>query len=108
MFKEETEFQMAKSKWQISNVWRCAHIIKRAPINICHLKFAFCLLPFCFPAVFASTAQLKEGNRQFWRGSYEEALKSYNEALIDAPQSSALHFNAGAAMYPMGQFEKAE
>jgi len=35
--------------------------------------------------------QLKGRNRLFWKGNYQEALKKYNDALIDAPfQHSAL------------------
>lgn len=70
------------------------------------LPFVFCLLSFR-PA-HASQAQLKQGNRQFWNGHYDRALKYYNDALVDMPHSSVLHFNAGDAAYQTGDFEKAE
>src|SRR5690242_6660493 len=58
--------------------------------------------------LFASSSQLKEGNRQFKNGHYEEALKLYEDALIDTPYSSILHFNSGDAQAQLGQFPKAE
>lgn len=58
--------------------------------------------------VLASMAQLKEGNRQFKNGHYEESLRLYQDALIDTPYSSVLHYNAGAAAYQMGDFLSAE
>jgi tetratricopeptide (TPR) repeat protein len=56
----------------------------------------------------ASSAQLKEGNRQFKNGHYDDALKLYEDALIDTPYSSILQFNAGDANFMRGEFPKAE
>lgn len=70
------------------------------------LTFVFCFLLCRFSH--ASTAQLKEANRQFWNGHYDEALKGYDDALIDTPNSSILHFNAGDAAYQAGKLDRAE
>src|SRR5262245_4490969 len=68
----------------------------------------------CFVLLFfatgaqASEGQLKEGNRLFWNGHYEDALKKYNDALIDSPESPILRFNAAGASYQMGDFASSE
>jgi len=78
---------------------------KRSALSICLLLFAICLLP-CRSQ--ASTSQLKQANRLFKNGHYEDALKLYNDALVDQPHSSVLHFNAGDAAYQSGDFTKAQ
>jgi len=58
--------------------------------------------------LFASPSQLKEGNRQFKNKNYDKALQLYEDALIDTPYSSILHFNAGDAQAMMGDLSKAD
>jgi len=87
---------VTSGRWQVARM-----IIKSVAIFfvICHLSPVTAL---------ASEAQLKEGNRQFKNGHYDEALKLYEDALIDAPYSSILHFNAGDATAMKGDYSKAE
>ena len=80
-------------------------ITSRQKALLLSLPLACCLWPCCLEA---SVAQLKEGNRQFKNGHYEEALKLYEDALVDQPHSSILHFNAGDAALLSGDLSKAE
>jgi Ca-activated chloride channel family protein len=79
--------------------------LSRIPNSALRMVFAVSLLA---APVFASETQLKEGNRLFRKGHYEEALKKYNDALIDSPESSVLRFNAGDAAYQAGDFASAQ
>ena len=45
--------------------------------------------------------------REYDAGEFDEAVQHYNQALIDEPDSTLLHFNLGAAEYRRGQFEAA-
>ncbi len=46
-------------------------------------------------------------NKLYGAGKYDEALKSYNEALISNPDSYAINYNMGAAYFKKGEYEKA-
>ena len=87
---------MANGRW---------HMADGGVLTIYLLTFAICHLPWRCEA---SQSQLKEGNRQFKNGNYDKALNLYDDALIDTPYSSILHFNAGDANAMMGEFPKAE
>jgi Ca-activated chloride channel homolog len=71
-----------------------------------YIPFLLCFIGATVHA--SSTAPLKKGNRLFVKGDYADALKAYNDALVDAPNSSVLHFNAGDAAYQTGAFENAD
>ena len=71
------------------------------------IKLLLLVLGFSTGAL-ASPSQLKEGNRQFKNGHYDQALKLYEDALIDTPYSSVLHFNAGDASFMNKELPKAE
>lgn len=46
-------------------------------------------------------------NRLYSAGKYDEALKSYNEALLGNPDSSAINYNMGTAYFKKGEYESA-
>ncbi|OQX53589.1 MAG: hypothetical protein B5M48_03160 [Candidatus Omnitrophica bacterium 4484_213] len=59
----------------------------------------------CFAA--SAPASVKEGNSFYRQGKFDEALKYYNEAKVDMPDSDVVNFNMGAALYQKGDYEKA-
>ncbi|MGB9499014.1 MAG: tetratricopeptide repeat protein [Dissulfuribacterales bacterium] len=51
---------------------------------------------------------VKQGNAAFSAGKYDAALKAYDEAAVDVPESPQIHFNVGAAYYQKGDYAKAK
>src|SRR4030042_5550629 len=51
--------------------------------------------------------KVKEGNLLYNRGAFAEALRKYEEALGEQPESDVINFNLGAASYKTGDFESA-
>lgn len=52
-----------------------------------------------------STARLIDmGNKSWLAGDYDEAIKNYDEAAIDSPESPYIYFNKGASLYKMGEY----
>jgi Ca-activated chloride channel family protein len=47
------------------------------------------------------------GNRAYEKGRYDEALQSYVDAQLEAPDAPELHFNAGDVNYRQGKFKEA-
>ncbi len=63
---------------------------------------------FCSGAHADSTSALVDsGNRSWAAGDYEEALKKYNEATVDDPESPYIYFNKGTALYKKGDYKEA-
>jgi Ca-activated chloride channel family protein len=52
-------------------------------------------------------ARARAGNRLYAEGKFDEAATTYNEALVDDPDSPRLHFNLGDAQYRQGKFDDA-
>lgn len=42
---------------------------------------------------------VKQGNALFASGKYDEAIRTYDEAAVDDPESPIIYFNKGAALY---------
>ncbi len=51
---------------------------------------------------------VKKGNAAFDAGKYDAALKAYDEAAVDAPESPQIHFNIGAVYYQKGDYARAK
>ncbi len=55
-----------------------------------------------------STAKyIDKGNRAWLSGNYDDAIKSYDEAGVNDPESPYIYFNKGAALYKKGDFQGA-
>jgi len=54
-----------------------------------------------------SHSRAREANRLYAAGKYDEAAETYNQALIDHPDSPLLHFNLGDAAYKKGKYDDA-
>ena len=52
-------------------------------------------------------AKIKSGNRHYKQAEYDQALDSYNDALINLPKSPYIHYNIGNASYQKGDYKKA-
>jgi Ca-activated chloride channel family protein len=52
-------------------------------------------------------AKTRAGNAAFAQGRYEDALKRYTDAQLEAPEEPRLHYNLGTALYQQRQFDKA-
>lgn len=66
-----------------------------------------CLFHLPFSA-FASTARaVKEGNKLYHEGKYSEAVKKYNEARDESPESDIVNLNLGTALYKKGRYQEA-
>jgi Ca-activated chloride channel family protein len=49
----------------------------------------------------------RAGNQRYAEGQYDEAVRRYNEGLVDQPDSVPLHLNLGAAAYKAGDLAAA-
>jgi Ca-activated chloride channel family protein len=49
----------------------------------------------------------EEGNARYLDGLYDEALRSYTEAQVDAPEAPQLYYDIGNVLYRQGDFEGA-
>jgi len=55
----------------------------------------------------SATASVKDGNKLYHQGKYDEALKHYNEAALNKPDSDVVNFDIGTALYQKQDYEKA-
>ena len=52
-------------------------------------------------------ATVREANRLYAAGKYEEAASTYNQALVDDPDSARIHFALGDTAYKQGKYAEA-
>lgn len=52
-------------------------------------------------------APVRDANRLYAEGKYEDATAGYNAALVDRPDLPELHFNLGDATYKQGKYDEA-
>ena len=66
------------------------------------------LSPVTAPELLASArSKNREGNRLYEKKKYDEALKRYTEAQLEAPDAPQLHYNLGNVLFRKGDLEKA-
>ena len=53
------------------------------------------------------TGSVREGNALYSEEKYEEALKKYKSAQVEAPNDERITFNLGDVQYKLGRFEEA-
>jgi tetratricopeptide (TPR) repeat protein len=76
------------------------------------IKFLqYILLFFYFTAGIFGQSALREkvqtGNAYYYSEKYDDALNSYQDALLEDPQSAVAHFNQGNALYKLEKYEEA-
>jgi Ca-activated chloride channel family protein len=59
-------------------------------------------------AAFADVGEsMRRGNRLYNEGKYDEALLSYQDALVQEPDNPKIHYNMGRALYKMERYDEA-
>lgn len=52
--------------------------------------------------------QMADGNHNYQIGEVDQAIQSFNQALVEAPDEPALHYNLANALYRQGDFSRAK
>lgn len=64
-------------------------------------------LPLLLAAGPDPAGKCEQGTATYEAGDYEEALRIYTDALVDAPDLPELRFNIGAAKYKLDRYDEA-
>ncbi|KPK63404.1 hypothetical protein AMJ83_06955 [candidate division WOR_3 bacterium SM23_42] len=68
----------------------------------------FCLMLLMMQLVSADVgSSMRRGNRLERSGEYEEALRHYQEALVQEPDNPKIHYNMGRALYRLEKYDEA-
>jgi len=67
----------------------------------------FCMLLLFSSSAFADVgSSMRRGNYLERKGEYEDALKHYQEALVQEPDNPKIHYNIGRALYRMERYDE--
>lgn len=73
-----------------------------------HRYTIVCLMLFLFQFAVADIgSSMRRGNHQYRQEKYEDALKSYQEALVQEPDNPEIHYNMARALYKMEKYDEA-
>ncbi len=84
----------------------CFNAMRLALCAILFYAMLFMFYPIRCYAVSANKS-VKQGNRLYHEGKFDEALKYYNEAKVDMPDSDVVNFDIGTALYQKQDYKKA-
>ncbi len=79
--------------------------------RLCARSFAACTCIAVLAAVACSDelhSKNEAANKQYGNKNYDEALKAYDNLILEYPAEQKLKMNKGAALYRLGEYEKAE
>ncbi|UCC11502.1 MAG: tetratricopeptide repeat protein [candidate division WOR-3 bacterium] len=77
---------------------------KRRPNIVLLMVLCLSLMTIAFADVGES---MRRGNRLYSDGKYDEALLSYQDALVQEPDNPKIHYNIGRALYKMERYDEA-
>ena len=69
--------------------------------------FLTSLILLVHPAFADVGESMRRGNRLYNDGKYDEALLSYQDALVQEPDNPKIHYNIGRALYKMERYDEA-
>jgi Ca-activated chloride channel family protein len=85
-------------------LWFCFTGLARTSL----LPVLFCILLFSSSIVFADVgSNMRRGNHLERKGEYEDAIRSYQEALVQEPDNPKIHYNLGRALYRLERYDEA-
>ncbi len=82
--------------------------MKRVSLILSFLFLTYLTGAFIAPLFAAPVSKLvEEGNQLYRKGKYSQAIRKYEQAAVDLPESAEIYFNEGNAYLSQGDTEKA-